>query len=311
LAAHPQPNNPDALRQQLRASASFGRYLTLLRLVGDEALGDEELAAWQTNLVETYRYAPRAGRFIVVRGHDYGMSFGRLLIAGYLDDVVAEQRRRLARDAKADHTVDKVMAWGAAVFHPDARVQRFKPPNPGDIWRKLYPIRNAIMSPARLKETVGPVEGPAAYARWRASGLAAETAQAVLDRLQQEHPNAQIEWPPKSRSQQSDAQVNLAPGAVGQPSPVDVRQQHLAAVGSDDKRSAKTQLEDRPGWYDGMEEADSLRTDAATTGQPLPWRQALLQTDLAAELPASKRQLDEWVVRFKKERVRRQRTGRG
>jgi hypothetical protein len=53
-----------------------------------------------------------------------------LLVAGFLDDVDAEIRRRLAMRAEAEHTVERVMAWGGAVKYPDAQVRRLKPPPP-------------------------------------------------------------------------------------------------------------------------------------------------------------------------------------
>jgi hypothetical protein len=189
--------DPDALCQEARSQ--IGPYRALL-----PEFTDPELLDWRQVLVEAFRRAPRTGRIIPVRDPGPRLPHGRLLVAGFLDDVDAEIRRRLAVRAEAEHTVDAVMAHAAASGWPNARVKRFKPPTLGEIVLKMRPVPNAIVSPDRLEEIVGPADGPTAYLQWSASSLAAETAPAVLERLQKEYPNAPTQVRPISPAKRSD-----------------------------------------------------------------------------------------------------------
>jgi hypothetical protein len=183
--------DPDGLRQDARSQ--IGPYLAWL-----PDFTDQELQAWRQALEEAY--AP-TGRIIrPARDPGLRLPHARLLWGGFLDEVDAEMRRRLAIRAEAEHTVDAVMAWGAALGYPDARVKRFRPPTLGEITLKLRPIPNALFSGRGLHEIVGPAQGRTAYLQWSASPPAAETAHAVLERLQMDWPNARVDWPPAEPS---------------------------------------------------------------------------------------------------------------
>jgi hypothetical protein len=63
--------------------------------------------------------------------------------------------------------------------------------------------------------------------------------------------------------------------------------------------AAKARLEDRPGWLRGMRQAAQRIALAKAARQELSLRSALMDTDLAPDVPASDRQLQKWAARFR------------